>query len=289
MTKALTDEQVRSYNESGYVFPIPVFDADETRNLRERFDALVRREGGRLSRPTNTRPHLLLKWVDDLIHDPRVLDPVEAVLGPNILCWASGFFAKKPGDGTFVSWHQDATYWGLSSKEVVTAWIALSPSTPESGCLRVVPGSHRQQVAHRDTFADGNLLSRGQEIAVEVDEASAVDVVLQPGEMSLHHVLLFHGSNPNRAGDWRIGFTARYIPTHLKQLAPIKDTAMLVRGTDAYGHFEAERRPSADFDPEAVAYHAAVQARLNAITNLGARPDYPQQYAGEGGGPSDRR
>jgi non-heme Fe2+,alpha-ketoglutarate-dependent halogenase len=266
----LTLDEVRSYHEDGYISPIRVFDEEETRTLRRRFEALVAHEGGKLSRPTNTRPHLLLKWIDDLIRDPRILDRVEAVLGPNILCWASGFFAKAPGDCTFVSWHQDATYWGLSSNDVVTAWIAFSPSVPATGCLRVVPGSHKRQVPHRDTFSAGNLLSRGQEIAVDVDEASAVDIVLQPGEMSLHHVLLFHGSNPNEGDDWRIGFTARYIPTHLKQLAPTKDTAMLVRGVDTYGHFEPEQRPSADFAPEAVAYHAAVQERLNAITSLGA-------------------
>jgi ectoine hydroxylase-related dioxygenase (phytanoyl-CoA dioxygenase family) len=139
----------------------------------------------------------LLAWVNDIIRDPRVLDPVESLLGPDILCWASGFFAKQPGDGTFISWHQDATYWGLSSPDVVTAWIALTPSTPESGCMRVVPGTHRAQIAHRDTFAKKNLLSRGQEIAAAVDEREAVDVVLAPGQMSLHHVLIVHGSNPS--------------------------------------------------------------------------------------------
>jgi hypothetical protein len=272
MTKALSDEQVRFYDENGYLCPIPVFSAGEVAALRLRFEALLAREGGRLSRATNTRPHLLLKWIDDLIRDPRILDPVEAVLGPDILCWASGFFAKAPGDGSFVSWHQDATYWGLSSNDVVTAWVALSPSLPQTGCMRVVAGSHKVQVEHRDTFAAENLLSRGQEIAVDVDEANAIDIVLQPGEMSLHHVLIFHGSNQNTGSDWRIGFAIRYIPTRLKQLAPIKDTAMLVRGTDTFGHFEPEKRPSADFDPEAVAYHAVVQKRLNAITNLGAQP-----------------
>jgi len=148
----------------------------------------------------------------------------------------------------------------------VTAWIAFSPSVPESGCLRVVPGSHKTQVAHRDTFAAENLLSRGQEIAVDVDEASAVDIVLPPGAMSLHHVLIFHGSEPNCGDDWRIGLAIRYIPTRLKQLSPIKDTAMLVRGVDRYRHFEQEHRPAADFAPEAIAFHAEVQERLNAIT-----------------------
>ena len=111
--------------------------------------------GGTLPRTINTRRHLILKWLDDLIRDPRVLNPVEFILGSDILCWASGFFAKAPGDGSFVSWHQDATYWGLSSNEVVTAWIALSPSTPETGCMRVVPGSQARQLGHRDTFDGG--------------------------------------------------------------------------------------------------------------------------------------
>ena len=98
-----------------------------------------------------------------------------------------------------MSWHQDGTYWGLSSPDVITAWIALTPSTPQSGCMKVVPGTHRSQVPHQDTFAADNLLSRGQEIAVQVNPADAVEIVLAPGEMSLHHVLIFHGSEPNRA------------------------------------------------------------------------------------------
>jgi ectoine hydroxylase-related dioxygenase (phytanoyl-CoA dioxygenase family) len=266
----LSEQDVKFYNDNGYFYPLTVFGEAETRDKRSKFEALLAREGGTLSRAVNTRPHLLLTWIDEIIRDPRVLDPIESVLGPDILCWASGFFAKGPNDGTFVSWHQDAAYWGLSSNDVVTAWIAFSPSVVESGCLRVVPRSHLSKVEHVDTYGSGNLLSRGQEIAVEVEEASVVDVELQPGQMSLHHVLIFHGSKENVSTDWRIGLAIRYIPTHLKQLAPIKDTAMLVRGVDRYGHFEPERRPREDFSPEAVAYHAEVQDRLNRITSLGA-------------------
>ena len=271
MPVALSHAQVESYHANGFLFPLPVFADDEVKNLRAKFEALAAREGGSLSRSTNTRSHLLLKWIDDIIRDPRVLDPVQDVIGPNIFCWASGFFSKRPNDGSFISWHQDATYWGLSSNDVVTAWIALSPSTPESGCLRVVPGTHKAQVAHRDTFGEKNLLSRGQEIAVDVEEDKIVDVTLRPGEMSLHHVLIFHGSNPNVAADSRIGLAVRYIPTHLKQLAPMKDTAMLVRGVDEFGHFEHEQRPEADFAPSAIRYHQEVQKRLNDITNLGSQ------------------
>ena len=136
--------------------------------------------------------------------------------------------------------------------------------------MRVVPGTHRAQIAHRDTFADRNLLSRGQEIAVEVDERQAVDVVLAPGQMSLHHVLIVHGSNPNGAARPRIGLAIRYIPTRLRQLSPMKDTATLVRGEDRYGHFEPEPRPAFDFAPDAVRFHAAVSDRLAALTHAGA-------------------
>jgi hypothetical protein len=136
--------------------------------------------------------------------------------------------------------------------------------------MRVVPGSQARQLAHRDTFEGNNLLSRGQEIAAEVDERDAVDIVLAPGEMSLHHVLIVHGSAQNRGADWRIGFTARYIPTRLRQLSPVRDSAMLVRGSDRFGHFELEPRPAADYAPEAVAWHRAALARLEAITGAGA-------------------
>lgn len=270
MAMHLTPAQAEHYHAKGYVCPLPALETGEAEDLRRRFDALRAQNGGTLPRSINTRPHLVLKWLDDLIRDPRVLDPVESILGPDILCWASGFFAKAPGDGSFVSWHQDATYWGLSSSDVVTAWIALTPSTTETGCLRVVPGSQSRQLAHRDTFDGNNLLSRGQEIAANVDDAEAVDIVLAPGQMSLHHVLIVHGSQPNRGADWRIGFTARYIPTQLRQLSPLRDTAMLVRGNDRFGNFDLEQRPAADFAPEAVAYHREVQARLNKITAAGA-------------------
>jgi non-heme Fe2+,alpha-ketoglutarate-dependent halogenase len=270
MARPLTADQAAHYRDNGYLFPLPALEGGETHALRRRFDELRARHGGTLPRAINTRPHLILKWLDDLIRDPRVLDPVESILGPDILCWASGFFAKAPGDGSFVSWHQDATYWGLSSNEVVTAWIAFSPSTVETGCMRVVPGSQARQLGHRDTFGADNLLSRGQEISADVDERDAIDIVLAPGEMSLHHVLIVHGSAPNRGADWRIGFTARYIPTRLRQLSPLRDSAMLVRGSDRYGHFDLEPRPAADFAPEAFAYHREALERLNAITGAGA-------------------
>ena len=128
--------------------------------------------------------------------------------------------------------------------------------------MRVVPGSHKRDVLpHTETFAAHNLLSRGQEIQVEVDEREARDLVAQPGEMSLHHVKLIHGSGPNQANDRRIGFAIRYVPTYVRQTAGAEDSAMLVRGVDVHHNFLEERPPAADLDEAALAQHAAVTAR----------------------------
>ena len=271
MSGKLDPTTVERYGKDGILFPIRVMDETEASDLRRQVEALAEAEGGKLSRATNQKPHLLLPWLADLVRHPRVLDPVESLLGPNILCWASGFFWKPARDPAFISWHQDSTYWGLSHADIVTAWIALTPSTPESGCMQVVPGTHHQeQVAHKDTFAENNLLSRGQEIAVEVDQKDIVDVVLQPGEMSLHHVRLFHGSEPNRSAQPRIGFAVRYIPTYIRQTAGQRDSATLVRGVDEHGHFDLEPKPETDFDPGCVAFHKAMLENAEKILYAGA-------------------
>jgi non-haem Fe2+, alpha-ketoglutarate-dependent halogenase len=267
----LSEQQVEQFQRDGVLFPLDAYGRGEIEGLRRKLEALAQAEGGKLSRGTNQKPHMLLPWLADMIREPRILDAVEGVLGPNLLCWASGFFWKQPQDPAYISWHQDSTYWGLSHPDIVTAWVAFTPSTPESGCMRVVPGTHkRDQVAHRDTFAAENLLSRGQEIAVDVNEEDAVDVVLQPGQMSLHHVRLFHGSEPNRADHPRIGYAIRYIPTYIRQTAGVRDSATLVRGKDEFGNFDPEPTPRTDFDPECVAFHAQMLDRAAQILYAGA-------------------
>jgi non-haem Fe2+, alpha-ketoglutarate-dependent halogenase len=271
MTKRLSDVEVERYRQDGVLFPIRAFDEAEAGSLRGRLEALAQAEGGKLSPSTNHKPHILLPWLNELVRDARVLDAVEDVLGPNILCWGSGFFWKPAHDSAYISWHQDSTYWGLSHADIVTAWIAFTPSVPESGCMQVVPSTHkREQVAHKDTFAENNLLSRGQEIAVEVEEHEKVNVVLEPGEMSLHHVRIFHGSEPNRAGFPRIGYAVRYLPTYIRQTRGVVDSATLVRGADEHRHFEPEPRPRVDFDPECVAFHKIQLERATQILYAGA-------------------
>jgi non-heme Fe2+,alpha-ketoglutarate-dependent halogenase len=261
----ISTDSVRQFNDQGYYAPIRALTSDEAANLRSRLENFEADNSG-LTAGLRNKPHLLLTWLDGLVRHPGVLDAVEQVIGPNILAWGSSFFIKEPRNPSFVSWHQDSTYWGLEPADIVTAWVALSESTPENGAMRVIPGSHKlDQAPHRDTFAADNLLSRGQEIMVEVDESKAVELPLQPGEMSLHHVRLIHGSEPNPSTKRRIGFAIRYVPTYVRQAAGMRDSATLVRGVDEYRHFEPEQRPEFDMAPAAQAHHAEVMARINQV------------------------
>jgi Phytanoyl-CoA dioxygenase (PhyH) len=261
MGKVLSEAAVEQYRRDGYYYPIVLVPPEEAARYRERLESVERDLGGPLRGVYRIKPHLLFTWLAELVRHPAVLDAVEDVIGPDILCWNSSFFTKEASSRGYVSWHQDATYWGLSEPDVVTAWVAFTASTPENGNMQVIPGSHRNQVAHLDTFDPDNLLSRGQEVEVEVDEREAVDIVLRPGEMSLHHVLIVHGSRPNASADRRIGYAIRYIPTRVRQLAGPRDSATLVRGRDAFGHFDLEPAPGADLDPEALALHADISDR----------------------------
>ncbi len=256
--KSLTDDLVQRYRETGYLAPIRVLSTSEATRIRAKLEAFEA-DAGPLAGKLRQKSHLLFTWLNDLIRHERILDAVEDLIGPDILCWGTSFFIKEPHNPAYVSWHQDSTYWGLDPADIVTAWVALSDSTTENGAMRVVPGSHTMaQVPHRDTFRAENLLSRGQEIMVEVDEAQADTLVLNAGEMSLHHVRLIHGSEPNPSPHRRIGFAIRYLPTYVRQVAGSHDWATLVRGIDRHGNFELEQRPDADMSEAAQAYHAAV-------------------------------
>jgi non-haem Fe2+, alpha-ketoglutarate-dependent halogenase len=261
MPKILSDAAVQAYRRDGFHFPVRVMSAEEALGYRRALETHEAKSGQPLQGNWRHKTHLLFTWADALVHHPKILDAVEDVIGPDILCWTTNFFIKEPNSPGFVSWHQDSTYWGLDPDEVITAWVALSEVTPENGYMQVIPGSHKiDQLAHVDTFHKDNLLSRGQEIAVEVDRSKAVGLALQPGEMSLHHIKLVHGSEPNRSNGRRIGLAIRYIPTYVRQ-TKVRDSAILVRGTDEFHHFDYEERPRSDLDQGALAAHADAIAR----------------------------
>jgi non-heme Fe2+,alpha-ketoglutarate-dependent halogenase len=271
------DQALQSaYRERGYHFPVRAFSDSQATALRDKFleywqshqaSLLQLQPRERVAYLLDT--HLFLRWVYDIVTNDRVLNAVESVLGPDVMVWSSQWFTKMPHDKAFVSWHQDATYWGLTPPNVTTAWIALSPSNVSNGCLRIIPTSHRELLPQRETFAEHNMLSRGQEIAVEVDETKAVDLILQPGEFSLHDVGIVHGSGPNESDVPRIGLAVRYISPDVVQQGSQRDLVLMARGRDAYGHFDIAEPPQTDMPYGTSATHADALARKRG--NLGKK------------------
>jgi hypothetical protein len=269
MPKKLTAAQIAQFESDGYISPIQIMSEADAAEIRHQLEEFEGRTGGPLRGDLRHKAHLLFPWLADLIRRAPMLDAVEDLYGPDLLCWSTNFFIKEARNPAFVSWHQDSTYWGLSKPDVVTAWVALSSSNLGNGAMEVIPGSHKlDQIPHRDTFDRHNLLTRGQEVAVDVDAKRAVALELKAGEMSLHHVRLVHGSPPNPSDDRRIGFAIRYIPTHVYQLEG-EDGATLVRGVDRVRRFEHEPCPTAELEPELVALHKRFTERSAQILYRG--------------------
>jgi ectoine hydroxylase-related dioxygenase (phytanoyl-CoA dioxygenase family) len=244
---ALAMEEIsRTYSQDGFVFPIDAVSEAEAKEIRadlERAEAEVADDPTRLAM-VRSYPDRLIPSFDKLIRSQTLIDAVKPILGENLMVWSAGLFIKEANTTHVVSWHQDLTYWGLSDAEEVTAWVALSPSNIASGCMRFVPGSHTQQlVPHNDTFDKNNLLSRGQEVAVEVDDSDGVNVVLKTGQASLHHGHLFHSSGPNGTDDRRIGAAIRYIRPSMKQRSGDRSLVALVNGEDTHGNFKVAGPP----------------------------------------------
>ncbi len=270
----LSPEQIEQYRRDGYVFPLPVLEAHEVPPLRARLEAFEAENGGRLEPSQRGKSHLLFKWLDDLIRDARILDPIEQLIGPDILCWNTIFWIKEAGSRSFVSWHQDSRYWGLSSEKVLSAWLALSTASLEAGCMRVMPGTHvGDTLVHRDTYHDDNMLTRGQEIVEGVDDEAAVHMPLEAGQMSLHSYRLAHASGPNLSDDRRIGISMHFMPPDTAQVVGEWGSAALVRGTDRFGHFEHTPVPARDFDEAALAFHARATQAVAEVLYAGAERD----------------
>ena len=280
MSSALTSAELDSYRRDGYLFPLDILDDEQVRSAQAalqqaREDAITLGLEADWPMYVRTNTQLIMPFVHEIASNALLLDKVESVLGPNILLWSAEFFIKPAQTDKIVSWHQDLTYWGLGeTDEEMTAWLALSDVDSESGCMRFVPGSHRQRILpHRDTFADDNLLSRGQEVAVEIDEQDAVDVVLAPGQASFHHGRIFHASGPNRSTSDRIGLAIRYLTPGVRQIVAERDYAMTVRGRDDSGNWIEVPPPGVNFEAEALARYAQVRADQNAALAEGIEPE----------------
>ncbi|MEL0019421.1 MAG: phytanoyl-CoA dioxygenase family protein [Rickettsiales bacterium] len=257
-----------AYGRDGFVFPIEVVGETEAQALRadlEAGEAALADDAERLAL-LRSYPDRLLPSFDGLTRNPNLIAAASQILGPDLMVWSAGLFIKEANSAKVVTWHQDLTYWGLDDAEEVTCWVALSPATLASGCMRFVPGSHTKQlVPHKDTFDDNNLLSRGQEIAVAVDDSDGIDIVLDTGQASMHHGHLFHASGPNTTGDRRIGVAIRYIKPSMRQESGDKSVVAHVSGKDDYGHFTVAGPPKgrlSEQDFELCRQDAAIKRRV---------------------------
>lgn len=266
MPKKLTAAQVDRYRRDGYVAPITIMTPEEAGRFRAALEDFEAAQGRPLYGRQKTKCCLLFPWMYRLATWPALLDAIEDLIGPNILVFQNGAWLKEPADHSFVSWHQDSTYFGLEPANLVTAWVALTPSTRANGCVRVLPGTHRlgQLPVDYTEVKPTNLLTSGQRVRYATDETQAIDLVLQPGQMSLHHVHLIHCSGANDSPDRRIGFSVACLPPEVRQTGECRSSALLVRGEDRRGNFALEVPPGAEYDVAAADRHAQAVALYRA-------------------------
>ena len=244
------------YQRHGYASGVRLIDSAEAKKHR---DALERAEQKRGSLHYLAKVHTIFRSPFELATLPSALDVVEQLIGPDILLFNVTYIIKEAGAASHVSWHQDLTYWGLSDDDQVSMWLALSPATNETGCMKMLPGSHKNgRRDHSATDDENNVLLQGQTVS-DIDETDSVLCPLEPGEASFHHGWTLHASTPNTGTDRRIGLNVQYIAPNVRQTKHDMDTTILVRGKDKFNHFGSDIPATADFAPEAVNRHAELQ------------------------------
>ena len=272
MPKVLTKEQIEQYHDQGFISPVKIMSEQDALLIKDELEQVEIEFPSEINAESRNNLHLSFAFLDALAHNTIIVDAMEDLIGPNISLWASVMFIKEPSSKHYVSWHQDATYMGLDALDFPTPWIALSPSNRETGCMTMISGSHKTKIQeHEDTFADNNILTRGQAIQ-NVDESKAVDLILRPGEMSIHHGAVIHGSQPNNSNQRRIGFSLQsYMPNNVKQ----------VIGRNIWTHVRGLKRddidgilldrPKFNMDPKTVAQRTIANENLSNILYRGAK------------------
>ncbi|MDC0033112.1 phytanoyl-CoA dioxygenase family protein [Alphaproteobacteria bacterium] len=255
MPKSLSQEQINQFHRDGYLFPVPILTASEAGACRQRLEQLEQMGSGRFSGTHRTKFYLRYSWAYELATNPAMLDAVEDLIGPDILLYHNTTWLKHAGDEAYVTWHQDNIYIGIEPCQLLTFWIALTPSKEENGCMQVLPGTHHEGVQPLGTpdLSEKSMLPSGMQTAYDVSQTEPVSMPLEAGEASVHHAEIIHGSLPNIANQRRMGITFMYMPAHMQQRGDRRTTAMLVRGEDHYGNFDTEIPPKHDDDLEAIA------------------------------------
>ena len=251
-----------TYQRDGFVSGVDVLSESEA--LRHRA-AMETAEAAFGPLHYEGKVHTILRSPHELATLSNALDIVEEFIGPNILLHSATYIVKEPRSASFVSWHQDLTYWGFSHDDQVSMWLALSPATVLNGCMQMIPGSHvHGQRRHETTSNESNVLFSGQTVAGVQENNSAV-CPLRAGQASFHHGWTLHSSGPNESDERRIGLNVQYLATHMRQTKNSADSAILVRGTDEFGHFAEDIAATSDLDPVAVARQKKLQARYRSI------------------------
>ena len=257
MPRVLTDAQVQSFKDNGFLSPVRAMSAERAHAYRERFERLEARVPD--IKKMKTKSHLLCPWVLEIAEDPHILDIFEDLIGPNLRCWSMAWRVKKADGQTFAGWHQDSAYG--AAIPVVLGALALSDCGAANGCLRGVPGSHTWGILkHEESDDPRSILARGQFISEKFDESKAVDFVLQPGEMAMFDNSLVHGSGTNFGPDRRFLLLVEMLPTWARP-PRIRQSALLVRGVDTHGNFDDEPRPDGEWSEQALANWSGVVDR----------------------------
>ena len=239
----LSANQLKQYNDEGFVSPINIFSKDRANEIRKEIELIEEKIPGELDKSGRYNSHLISPLLDKVTHDYKILDAVQSVVGENILVCGTTLFIKNPSEKGFVSYHQDAKYIGLKPYNWVTAWVAITDSNEHNGCMRMWSGSHKDNLKnHEQMFDEGNLLTRGQTVNnVPIDKTTPL--ILKAGQMSLHHPTVVHGSDLNKSNDRRIGFVIQsYISTNVKQILG-KNSVQLARGVDKFNYHKTIGRP----------------------------------------------
>ena len=239
----LTSNQLKQYEDEGFVSPIDIFSKEKAKEIRNEIELIEKDMPEELEKSGRYNAHLISPLLDEVTHNSKILDAVESLIGKNILVCGTTLFIKNPFVKGFVSYHQDAKYIGLEPYNWVTAWVAITESNEENGCMRMWSGSHKDNLKdHDQMFNEGNLLTRGQTIN-NVPKEKVKSLVLKAGQMSLHHPKVVHGSELNKSNDRRIGFVIQsYIGTNVKQVLG-KNSVQLARGVDNFNYHKKIGRP----------------------------------------------
>lgn len=245
--KALTVQDVESYNTDGYIRPLNAFSTEEITDIRNYFDDLLARtiaEGG--NSYSISTAHMKHGRVYDLLTNQTLVDYVADILGDDVVAWGSHFFCKMPGDGKEVAWHQDASYWPLSPSKAVTVWLAIDDADLENGCMKFIAGSQTSgHLTYRKSNPDEHSVL-GQTVEDPEQYGRIVVDDLKAGQVSIHNDLLLHGSDANNSTRRRCGLTLRYAAAEVRAEMGWNAKGVVVRGADPSGHWANPPRPEND-------------------------------------------